>query len=520
MPSYRDGQSEFEATVDQLNVDNLSVLLEGARVASFLHGYDAVGDNWDRIPTSAAGLLVDTELPAASALADNEANPTVPRVGSMLMVYDGATWDRVRGDLEQGLDVDPTRLPNLSLQDFDTGVGTVNQYSVGIVVSAAGGPLAITGDATGLDVDTELPAAAALADNTANPTAPAVGSFSHWWDGATWDRAPGNSVDGLTVNLGANNDVDTELPAAAALSDAAANPTTPTVGAAILGYNGATWDRLRSTTADGLDVDPTRLPNLSLTDFDTGAGTVNNYSIGIAVAAAGGPVAITGDVANGLDVDVTRVSGTVTVDSELPAAAALADDEANPTVPRVGAMLAGFDQDNTQWDRLRTLTPNSDAVGALQGTLRVASFSFLANGTDFDRERNNSNVTALASAARTATTTSASLVNYNWRGMLVAIDVTAVGAPAGTLTQLEVLALVGTTEVVLYTFNFADLAAIGTRHMLVYPGAFFTAPVDGLTTEGYSVDPVNGTVPRTFRIRVTHLDGNSITYSVTCQMIL
>lgn len=42
-----------------------------------------------------AGLVqVDTELPDASALADNTANPTVPGVGAFLMEYDGATWDR------------------------------------------------------------------------------------------------------------------------------------------------------------------------------------------------------------------------------------------------------------------------------------------------------------------------------------------------------------------------------------------------------------------------------------------
>lgn len=35
-----------------------------------------------------------TELPAAAALADNTANPTVPAVGAFLMCYDGSTWDR------------------------------------------------------------------------------------------------------------------------------------------------------------------------------------------------------------------------------------------------------------------------------------------------------------------------------------------------------------------------------------------------------------------------------------------
>lgn len=43
--------------------------------------------------------------------------------------------------------------------------------------------------------------------------------------------------------------VDTELPAAAALADAAAVPTTPIVGAADLAFNGATLDRVRTIDA-------------------------------------------------------------------------------------------------------------------------------------------------------------------------------------------------------------------------------------------------------------------------------
>lgn len=49
-------------------------------------------------------------------------------------------------------------------------------------------------------------------------------------------------------------------------------------------------------------------------DFDTGAGTDTTLAFGIAVAADGGAAVITGDTTNGLDVDVTRVGGTVTVD--------------------------------------------------------------------------------------------------------------------------------------------------------------------------------------------------------------
>lgn len=61
--------------------------------------------------------------------------------------------------------------------------------------------------AAGGSTDTELPTAALLADDTANPTAPAVGAFNMVYDGATWDRLRGTAADGMLVNLGANNDV-------------------------------------------------------------------------------------------------------------------------------------------------------------------------------------------------------------------------------------------------------------------------------------------------------------------------
>jgi hypothetical protein len=125
----------------------------------------------------------------------------------------------------------------------------------------------------------ELPASAALADNTANPTTTLIGAMLHGFDGTTWDRiytvADGDAVaagtkgfivlgtDGanyqvlktdatgsLQVDIESSVALDTELPAAAALADNAANPTTPTVGAALLGFDGTNWDRIY-TVADG-----------------------------------------------------------------------------------------------------------------------------------------------------------------------------------------------------------------------------------------------------------------------------
>lgn len=69
---------------------------------------------------------------------------------------------------------------------------------MGTGVSGTGSPR-VTIASDGNVVDTELPAAAALADNTANPTAPAVGAFLMCWDGATWDRCPGTSAGGQYI---------------------------------------------------------------------------------------------------------------------------------------------------------------------------------------------------------------------------------------------------------------------------------------------------------------------------------
>ena len=87
----------------------------------------------------------------------------------------------------------------VTLANDSTGVISVDDNGGSLTVD---GTVAVSGT-----VDTELPSAAALADNAGNPTAPAVGAFGMVWDGAAWDRAPGTSADGLLVNLGSNNDV-------------------------------------------------------------------------------------------------------------------------------------------------------------------------------------------------------------------------------------------------------------------------------------------------------------------------
>lgn len=88
-----------------------------------------------------------------------------------------------------------------------------------------------------------------------------------------------------------------------------------------------------------------------------------------------GTGSIPGDATNGLDVDVTRVQGTVTVDTELPSATALADAEANPTAPRVGAMLMGRNPNDSNWYRLSTFDGAGDDLGPYAQYLAVNAFA-------------------------------------------------------------------------------------------------------------------------------------------------
>lgn len=124
----------------------------------------------------------------------------------------------------------------------------------------------------------------------------------------------------------------------------------------------------------------------------SGADSTSNTDNELVTAALGylfngtGWDRVRGDITNGLDVDVTRVSGTVTVDSELPAAAALTDNFANPTAPAVGAFLMGWD--GAAWDR----------ISAPAGVIRVQDDSTISQSTDSISVGDGTNIIAIQTA--------------------------------------------------------------------------------------------------------------------------
>jgi hypothetical protein len=310
-----------------------------------------------------------------------------------------------------------------------TKSSTSESATVRLAINGAGAVMFMVSGLT-----SETIAVTALIDGTNESAALGVVNTAGVYSAAS---ALGNGTYRLVSQGGAaaSVTVDTEIPAAAALADATANPTTPLVGAALELFNGTTWDRCR------------------------------------------------GDTTNGLDVDVTRVTGTVTVDSELPAAAALADGTANPTTPLAGAALELF------------------------------------NGTTWDRVRGNTEGTALASAARTTTTSSADVTNHNARGVVIAVDFTATPNNAETATvAIQAKDPVSSKYVTLTAFTALTASNLGatptteTYLYSLYPGAAETA-----ATAKHEVQAL--ALPRTWRVSVTHSAGGSWTYSVGYSLI-
>lgn len=107
-------------------------------------------------------------------------------------------------------------------------------------VTGAGGTFPITDSGGSITVDAPVgtPAFVRLSDGTAAITTLPVSLAS----------VPSHAVTNagtFSVQVTSMPADATELPAASALADAMANPTTPLIGAALMGFNGSTWDRLQ-----------------------------------------------------------------------------------------------------------------------------------------------------------------------------------------------------------------------------------------------------------------------------------
>jgi hypothetical protein len=77
------------------------------------------------VPTVPMWVAVDTELPTGTTLADAASNPSAPAVGADLSVWNGTTWDRVRGSITNGLLVDVSGRGATATDQDDTAISSV-----------------------------------------------------------------------------------------------------------------------------------------------------------------------------------------------------------------------------------------------------------------------------------------------------------------------------------------------------------------------------------------------------------
>ncbi|WP_407310490.1 hypothetical protein [Desulfosporosinus sp. SB140] len=151
--------------------------------------------------------------------------------------------------------------------------------------------------------------------------------------------------------------------------------------------------------------------------------------------------------------------------------------------------------------------------GLTPGAGDVAQFNQDFNGATWDKQRGNTELTLLASAARTSSTVSPTQTNYNAKGIIVWINVTAASGTGG----LQVIVQGGHPLIGGYapwlTAAPAAITSTGVRGYAFYPG------ISTVAGTGINV-AINGILPRTFSVLVQHGDSSSYTYALGASLIL
>jgi hypothetical protein len=221
-------------------------------------------------------------------------------------------------------------------------------------------------------------------------------------------------------------------------------------------------------------------------------------------------------VAGAADVEIAAVKNTVPISTDYglvvrEAGVNVVNPNSGDQTPSGAMSVAAllFGHDGANWDQSRVLWSESDGIGSFLANASTA-IKLLYNGVNFDRERGNVPGQALASGARTVTTYSADINIYNARGIILVLN-----ASAKADTPSITMAVQGKDS---ESSNYFDLTGetgaltdVGMKFLAVYPGAVDT------DTKGKAVGLP---LPKTIRVRITHADADSITYSVGYTLVI
>jgi len=144
------------------------------------------------------------------------------------------------------------------------------------------------------------------------------------------------------------------------------------------------------------------------------------------------------------------------------------------------------------------------------GARPIAVYPFTFNTTSWDRFYGNYEITLLASATRNSTTTSPTQTNYNARGVIVVIKVTAVPGTDTITVYIDGHDPASNDWYVLLTGSALDTT--GIRAYVVCPGAgSAVGDIDAVSSHP---------LPRKWRVRVVHSAATDFTYSVGASYVL
>lgn len=176
---------------------------------------------------------------------------------------------------------------------------------------------------------------------------------------------------------------------------------------------------------------------------------------------------------------------------------------ATSTVTQAQRAIVAGESSAGVYPNIAANTNSADTVSTAV-TLSTSSYNFLFNGTSWDRQRTNLDAVLINAVAATTSQTSADQVNFNGRGVIATVNMTAVGI--GSVTCV----IQGRDPTGQY-YTLLSGAAIITNVMTVYtvyPGAPTTATVS-----------TNSPLSRVWRINCTANNANATSYTVAATVV-
>ena len=398
-------------TLKQLALDEHDSITTGTK-KSLIYGWDSNNLVKVRLKVDANGQLYVTGVGGSGAILDGvdadikatvldytNSNPLAVRLtdtdgnyvgaGAGTQYADGAARGTATGTLAMG--DDGTNIQSLSVDssghlqvDILSGGGAGEQYADNTVVNATyKGNLVLGTDGSNyqiLAVDSSgnlqidvltMPTTTVQATNLDIRDLTSVSDSVAAVQSGTWNIGTVTTLTGITNvvhvddNAGAltvdgSVTADTELPAAAALSDTIANPTTPMIGAALMGFDGTNWERVKTDGSNALFISDAgsslTIDNTALTtaDLDTGAGTDTRGVFGLLGGASGGGSIIY--AGGGVEANALRV----TIASDSTGVLSVDDNAGSLTVDNTGTFAVQAAQSGT-WN-IGTLTGITNVV--------------------------------------------------------------------------------------------------------------------------------------------------------------